>query len=73
MGLLEAAPIEFEPAQDIPQGGVLWAVPALLSVGLLRHSEKFYQLPPGFYGLSSVFLLLRLMALARVQSVEQLR
>lgn len=73
MGLLEAAPIEFEPAQDIPQGGVLCAVPALLSVGLLRHSEKFYQLPQGFYGLSSVFLLLGLMALARVQSVEQLR
>lgn len=73
MGLLEAAPIEFETGQDIPQGGVLLAVPALLSVGLLRHSEKFYQLPKGFYGASSVFLLLALMALARIETVEQLR
>ncbi len=73
MGLLESASIDFEAAQDIPQGGVLWAVPALLSVGLLRHSQPLYQLPRGFYGGGSVFLLLALMALARLESVEQLR
>lgn len=72
MGTLEAAPIIFEAARDIPQGGVLLALPALLSVGLLRHSE-LYELPPGFYSLSSVFLLLALMALARIRSIEQLR
>ena len=48
-------------------------MPALLSVGLLRHSRELYQLPKGFYGVSSVFLLLGLMALARLPSVEQLR
>jgi len=71
MGALEAAPIVFDAARDIPQGGVLLALPALLVVGLLRHSPELYALPAGFYGLSSVFLLLALMALARIGSLEQ--
>jgi hypothetical protein len=73
MGALEAAPIVFEPAQDVPQGGVLLALPALLAVGLLRHSAELYSLPAGFYGLPSLFLLLALLALARIPSLEQLR
>ena len=73
MGGLQAAPIIFEPARDVPQGGVLLAIPALLMIGLLRHSGEMYTLPPGFYALSSVFLLLGLMALARLSSLEQLR
>ena len=73
MGALEAAPIVFEAARDIPQGGVLLALPALLAVGLLRHSAELYALPKGFYGLSSLLILLALMALARVGSIEQLR
>jgi hypothetical protein len=73
MGALEAAPIVFEAARDIPQGGVLLALPALLAVGLLRHSTELYTLPNGFYGLSSVLVLLALMALARIGSIEQLR
>ena len=72
MGALEAAPIVFESARDIPEGGVLLALPALMAVGLLRHSAE-YALPPGFYGLSSVMVLLALMALARIGSIEQLR
>jgi len=72
MGALEAAPAIFEAARDIPQGGVLLALPALLAVGLLRHSEE-YALPPGFYGQSSVMVLLALLALARIPSIEQLR
>ena len=73
IGALGAAPIVFEQAQDVPQGGVLLALPALLAVGLLRHSPELYSLPAGFYGLSSMFLLWALMALARIPSVEQLR
>src|SRR6202790_3906172 len=72
MGELEAAPVIFEAAQDVPEGGVLLALPALLAVGLLRHSAE-YSLPPGFYGQSSVMILLALMALARISSLEQLR
>ena len=73
MGELESAPIQFESARDIPCGGVLLAVPALLAMGLLRHSAELYSLPRGYYGLSSVLLLLAMMALARLKSVEQLR
>jgi hypothetical protein len=73
MGALEAAPIVFEAARDIPQGGVLLALPALMAVGLLHHSTELYALPQGFYGLSSVLVLLALMALARIGSIEQLR
>ena len=73
IGGLGPASLAFEPARDIPQGGVLLALPALLAVGLLRHSPQLYQLPAGFYGLSSVFLLLALLALARLRSLEQLR
>jgi hypothetical protein len=49
------------------------ALPALMVAGLLRHSAEAYALPKGFYGLSSVLVLLALMALARIASIEQLR
>jgi len=73
MGGLETAPVIFEAARDVPQGGVLLALPALLAVGLMRHSSELYALPAGFYGLSSIVLLLAFMALARISSLEQLR
>jgi hypothetical protein len=73
MGELESAPIEFQAACDVAQGGVLLALPALLAAGLLRYTPAFYQLPKGFYGMESIFLLLGLMALARIRSLEQLR
>jgi hypothetical protein len=73
VGGLASAPIQFETACDVPQGGVLLALPALVAVGLLRHTAALYQIPDGFYGIASVFLLLALQALARIKSVEQLR
>jgi len=57
----------------VTNGGVLLAVPALSACGLLRHTDKYFQLPPGYYGLKSIFLLLAFMALSRLKSVEQLR
>lgn len=45
MGQLESAPVRFEAAVDIPGGGVLLALPALLATGLLRYTTDFYQLP----------------------------
>src|SRR5260370_9231081 len=42
-------------------------------MGLLRQSAELYSLPHGYYGLSSILLLLAMMALARLKSIEQLR
>jgi hypothetical protein len=73
VGLLRQAPVQFEPAADVPLGGVLWALPALLAEGLLRHSRKLFALPEGFYPLETIFLVLAFMALVRVRSLEALR
>ena len=73
IGLLESAPVQFQPTCDVTGGGVLMGVPALLAQGLLRHRPSSYHLPKGFYGIDSIFLVLALMALARIRSVEQLR
>ena len=64
---------EFSPCLDVPNGGVLLGLPALLSMGLLRHATRYFELPRGYYGLASIFLLLAFMALARLKTIESLR
>ena len=73
VGDLVAVEPVFQPVLDVPHGGVLLALPALLAVGLLHQAHKYFALPKGYYALESLFLVLALMALARVQSVEALR
>ena len=74
MGELESCVTpDFQPAMDVPNGGVLFALPALLAVGLLKTTGRFFELPKGYYGLESLFLLLAFMALARLKSIESLR
>jgi hypothetical protein len=68
-----AAANAFESAVDLPNGGVLLALPALLASGLLKHANKFFQIKNGYYALESIFLLLAFMALARIKSIESLR
>lgn len=63
----------FSSCHDVPNGGVLLALPALISVGLLTHTERHFELPRGFYRLDTIFLLLAFMALARLKTVESLR
>lgn len=70
---LGQAGLAFVPADDVPQAGVLFALPALLTEGLLRHTRRLYRLPAGFYPLESIFLLLALLALVRCRSLEQTR
>ena len=72
-GLLAAAGLEFTAADDVPQAGVLCALPALLTEGLLRHTRTFYALSPGYYPLEAIFLYLALLALVRCRSLEQTR
>jgi hypothetical protein len=73
VGMLNGAPIEFELVKDVPDGGVLLALPALLLLGLLSKSREMFSMLEGFYPLESIFLLLALMALARIPSLEALR
>jgi len=63
----------FSPMLDVSCGGVLLALPAILAVGLLRNTDRHFSLPKGYYGMSSIFLLLCFLSLARVKTVEKLR
>jgi hypothetical protein len=73
IGGLESVGPEFQAVVDVPKGGVLFALPALLAMGLLKYTEPFFKLPKGYYGLDSLLLLLAFMALTRVKSIESLR
>lgn len=53
--------------------GVLLAIPALLSQGLDKAFKVYSPLPPGFYGLHHMLLLLCFMALCRIKNPEQLK
>jgi prepilin-type processing-associated H-X9-DG protein len=73
IGDLESVAPQFQAVVDVPNGGVLFALPALLTMGLLKYTEQFFKLPKGYYGLDSLFLLLAFMALSRLKSIEALR
>ena len=60
MGVLHGAPVEFEPVEDVPSGGVLLALPALLQNGLLAHSRELFSMPEGYYPLESILFAARL-------------
>ena len=70
--LVDVAP-DFQGALDVPNGGVLLALPVLLAVGLLATTERFFRLPKGYYALDSLLLLLAFMTLVRLKSIESLR
>lgn len=58
---------------DVPNGGVLLSLPGLLHMGLLRHADKYFELPNGYYRMDTIFLLLGFMALTRIKNIEFLR
>ena len=73
LGKSSSTPTRFIPATDVSYGGVLWALPALLGNGLLRHTKDHFSLPNGFYSIVHILLLLAFMALARIKNTEKLR
>jgi len=72
VGKITEAPSEFLPCDDVSFGGVLLALPALLSNGLLRYCSRFFSLPFGYYGLEHIFMILAFMTLCRIKSIEAL-
>ena len=74
IGIVHEAPPEFVPAEAVSGAGVLLALPALLSQGLLEEGKKVYgSLSSGFFGLRAVLLTLSFMALRRIKTPEQLK
>ncbi len=73
-GAMNEAPPRFdEPLSAVAGGGVLAALPALLKEGLLEHADRFLSLPKGYYGLTSVLLMLAFLFMARIRNPEALR
>lgn len=71
--LTEAAP-RFVAAEAVRVGGVLLALPAVLTLGLLDAGQQVYgALKQGFYGLQATLLCLTFMALLRIRAPEQLQ
>ena len=68
-----AAAPQFIAALDVPHGGVLCALPALLAMGLLEGAEKYFTLPPAYYAPDSLLMLIAFMTLSRMESLEALR
>ena len=74
LGKMAGVPSDFQrPCESVTHGGVLFALPALLATGLLRHAARFFRLPAGYYGLEHIFMFLGILALCRIKSIEQLR
>jgi hypothetical protein len=72
VGKISQAPSVFKACNDVSYGGVLFALPALLACGLLRHGSRFFALPAGYYSVAHIFMTLAFMALSRIKSIEQL-
>lgn len=72
-GVCEGAPVRFEPCFDVPKGGVLCALPALLTNGILEGAEKLLGAVKGYYTTFHILLLLAFMALCRIKTVEKIR
>lgn len=72
-GLVKGAKPEFVSCLDVPQGGVLLALPALLANGLLDHTKDTFKMKEAFYSIFSLFMCMAFMALARIKSIEGMR
>ena len=50
-GNLKAAPTIFQTVKDVPNAGVLCALPSLLENGIIKKIHNYFKLPDGFYSL----------------------
>jgi len=72
-GMSDGAPVVFEPCVDVPNGGVLCALPALLLNGLLDGCDQLLGELKGYYRTAHILLLVAYMALCRIKTTEQVR
>ncbi len=74
LGLLEDAAPVFQTSMDVPDAGVLLAIPALLDSGIIKVARDVYgSIGPAFYGLRTTIVTLLLMALIRIKRPENLK
>lgn len=74
LGLLEDAAPVFQTSMDVPDAGVLLAIPALLDSGVINVARDVYgSIGPAFYGLRTTIVTLLLMALIRIKRPENLK
>jgi hypothetical protein len=73
LGKMVGAPVCFKKCLDVPFGGVLCALPALLANGLLNGANQFLGQVKGYYTAIQILLLLAFMALCRIKSTEKLK
>jgi hypothetical protein len=64
-----SCPIMFYNHIDLQHAGVLLAIPALITQGLLRYENEF-NLEKGYYPTSSVFLSLAILSLLRIKTLS---
>jgi len=72
-GLIEQTSTIFEHHNSVMNAGVLIALPALISQGLLKAQQIYEPLRKGYYGFVHIMLLLAYMALSRIKNPEQLK
>ncbi len=73
IGQMNGAEAHFEPNIDVSNGGVLCALPALLSNGLLEGAATLLGKVKGYYTSFQVLMVLAFMTLYRIKTVESLR
>lgn len=73
VGMCAGAAVQFEMCFDVPNGGVLCALPALMANGLLDGAEQILGQVRGYYTQAHILLLIAFMALCRIKTTEQIR
>jgi len=68
LGQLNEAPIQFQRCEDVPNAGVLVALPALIIFGLLDDLDNYFTFPKGYYGIGSLFFALGFDGISSIQN-----
>ena len=71
-GVIAGVEPKFELHNSVPNGGVMFLLPALLSQGLMTIKDT-HKIKEGYYKLESIILTLAFMILCRIKNPEQLK